>query len=808
MPLQSPKMQSARFGRKRRSYVSPDTKTRKRARKTSGGILSTEHGTATTAVEDINAKVTPHRLCTVCTATISKSHLLNDRMREIKMTLDSWGCTERWEQFAHQPSLEALKSSARDGCHLCSLLCTIVNEKSIDQVIEDEKKEAANDVPNPLEGHGPHPLTALNTAPHVRRERKRQRQRRMEQLDQIKDDLSAKIAGVALQFRWGCNEWDERVEAKWGSYVSINLELDWHLNYPMETNGRKSLSIYRAEYVRSQGEKWESNRDDPIDVVHDAQISASTGSDASLNLANRWLAKCKKEHAVCRKAVRSASKFPTRLLDLGSGKDQTIRLREGLGRKEFVSLTHRWGNTQPLCLLQGNVETFKTEIKPEDLPKTFRDAVTITRKLRYRYLWIDSLCIIQDSKEDWMTESAIMGHIYRCSALNISAGGAEDSSSGCFVTREPLQHRACILTGDATAGLCVPRCCPSEWRNHDGSSTISRGWVFQERMLAPRTLHYSRKTISWECICLDATEGWPEGDTWDWERDRRYRRPKEIFQTLCDFQRPAENPTFPLANKDMEAFYHAWAELVNNYSNKKLTQGSDKLVALHGVMSLIAESTGLRQAAGMWLDYLHLDLMWSTWNQAEKRPEFYDPTKYRAPSWSWACVDSGVRLECRDLHRGKNENILGLSMWMSYTLTQQFRVAGVVVSARPNGLASYGHLAIEGRVRKMEWNENSGVEGFKHNRQARSVSDQWSPDFLRATSLENWGLLLLTGTGPSNVKDARVDVIIALDRVEVEGDKEWVFRRAGYVEQHYWEGDTYPIFQDSRDEVNERIYLI
>ncbi|KAJ4179474.1 hypothetical protein NW767_014607 [Fusarium falciforme] len=401
-----------------------------------------------------------------------------------------------------------------------------------------------------------------------------------------------------------------------------------------------------------------------------------------------------------------------------------------------------------------------------------------------------------------------MGHIYRCSALNISAGGAEDSSSGCFVTREPLQHRACILTGDATAGLCVPGYCPSEWRDYNGSSTISRGWVFQERMLAPRTLHYSRKTISWECICLDATEGWPEGDTWDWERDRRYRRPKEIFQTLCDFQPPGENPTFPLANKDIETFYLAWAELINSYSNKKLTQGSDKLVALHGVMSLIAESTGLRQAAGMWLDYLHLDLMWSTWNQAEKRPEFYDPTKYRAPSWSWACVDSGVRLECRDLHHGKNENILGLSMWMSYTLTQQFRVAGVVVSARPNGLASYGHLAIEGRVRKMEWNENSGVEGFKHNRQARSVSDQWSPDFLRATSLENWGLLLLTGTGPLNVKHARVDVIIALDRVEVEGDKEWVFRRAGYVEQHYWKGDTYPIFQDSREEVNERIYLI
>ncbi|KAK4140290.1 heterokaryon incompatibility protein-domain-containing protein [Dichotomopilus funicola] len=802
MPLRSFETQSAGSGRKRR------------------GSLGQEHDTATTATtaaEDINAKVTPHRLCAVCTATISKSHLLNDRIGEIKMTFDSWGCTERREQFAHQPSLEALKSSARDGCHLCSLLCPIAPERSLDQVIDDEQKGADNDndndndVPDPMEGYGPHPLSALNVTPQVRQERQRRRQRRTEQLDRIKDGPSVDIAGVALQFTWGCREWEERIEAKSGSFVSINLELDWHLSYPMERNGRKALFVYRTEYLRSGGEKWEANREDPIDVVHDAQISVSTGSDASFNLAKHWLAKCKREHAVCRKAVRSASRFPTRLLDLGSGKkDQTIRLRVGLGRKEFVSLSHRWGDSQPLRLLQSNFEAFKKEIRPEDLPKTFRDAVAITRELGYQYLWIDSLCIIQDSKEDWMTESAIMGQIYRCSALNISAGGAQDSSSGCFVTREPLQHRACILTGDATAGFCVPRRCPNEWSSSDGSSTISRGWVFQERMLAPRTLHYSRKTISWECICLDATEGRPEGDTWNWEQDRRYRRPKEIFQTLCDFQRPAEeNPTtFPLANnKDVETFYSAWSELLKDYSHKKLTQGSDKLVALHGVMSIVAESTGLRQAVGMWLDYLHLDLIWSTWSPASKRPEFYDPTKYRAPSWSWACVDSGVRLDCHDLHGGRYENILGLSMWTSYTLTAQFRVAEVVVSAQPNGQASYGHLAIEGRIRKMEWSENSGVEGFKHNRQARSVSDQWSPDFLRATSLENWGLLLLEGTG-TDTKDVRVDVIMALDRVEAEGGKRWVFRRAGLVQQYYWKRDTYPVFRDGREEVNERIYLI
>ena len=106
----------------------------------------------------------------------------------------------------------------------------------------------------------------------------------------------------------------------------------------------------------------------------------------------------------------------------------------------------------------------------------------------------------------------------------------------------------------------------------------------------------------------------------------------------------------------------------------------------------------------------------------------------------------------------------------------------------------------------MEWRENSGVKGFKHNRQARSISDSWSPDFCQATSFENWGLLLMTGTGSPNVKDARIDVIMALDRVEA--NKEWVFRRAGYVEQCYWKGDKYPIFQDDREELNQQITII
>ena len=137
MPPRNSETRSSGGKRKRRGSAGQNTRIKNRPRDASDNITTTVSKTAT-ATGDINAKITPHKLCAVCTATISKSHLLNNRIRKINMTLSPLSCTERWENLAHYPSLEALKASARDGCHFCSLLCTIVNDKSIDQVIEAE----------------------------------------------------------------------------------------------------------------------------------------------------------------------------------------------------------------------------------------------------------------------------------------------------------------------------------------------------------------------------------------------------------------------------------------------------------------------------------------------------------------------------------------------------------------------------------------------------------------------------------------------------------------------------------------------
>jgi hypothetical protein len=89
-------------------------------------------------------------------------------------------------------------------------------------------------------------------------------------------------------------------------------------------------------------------------------------------------------------------------------------------------------------LKMTNLNQFIECIDIAELPKTFQDAIEISRRLDIRFLWIDSLCIIQDSKEDWLKESVIMGDIYQHAYCNIAATAAPDGRTGCFLERNPL----------------------------------------------------------------------------------------------------------------------------------------------------------------------------------------------------------------------------------------------------------------------------------------------------------------------------------------------------------------------------------
>jgi len=145
---------------------------------------------------------------------------------------------------------------------------------------------------------------------------------------------------------------------------------------------------------------------------------------------------CKSSHKLCNERLAPPI-LPTRLLDLGDT-NNSIRLIEttagNLTATAYICLSHCWGNEVPLRTTTQTLPSHLLSIPWERIPRTFKDAICYARLLRFRYIWIDSLWIVQDDPKDWATESAQMGRIYSQSALTIGAVSAPNASAGMFVS--------------------------------------------------------------------------------------------------------------------------------------------------------------------------------------------------------------------------------------------------------------------------------------------------------------------------------------------------------------------------------------
>jgi hypothetical protein len=112
-----------------------------------------------------------------------------------------------------------------------------------------------------------------------------------------------------------------------------------------------------------------------------------------------------------------------------------LQLCEGQNEiAQYATLSHCWGFHQPLRTTKATLDLHLQKIRFSDLAKTFQDAAVTCRRLGIRYLWIDSLCIVQGDEEDWQIQSAQMASIYKGSTLTIAASSAHDGTEGCFLS--------------------------------------------------------------------------------------------------------------------------------------------------------------------------------------------------------------------------------------------------------------------------------------------------------------------------------------------------------------------------------------
>ena len=153
-----------------------------------------------------------------------------------------------------------------------------------------------------------------------------------------------------------------------------------------------------------------------------------------------------------------------------------------------MTLSHCWGAVVPKKLTTDNYLSMLEGIALSDLPATFLEAIQLTRRLGLRYLWIDSLCIIQDSSEDWGTESVRMFDIYRNSYLNIGAAGASDANGGLFSALDSGKAPPCVLTigtGENSRHIASEYEPKISLYRDEQCPLFGRAWVFQELLLAP-----------------------------------------------------------------------------------------------------------------------------------------------------------------------------------------------------------------------------------------------------------------------------------------------------------------------------------
>lgn len=356
-------------------------------------------------------------------------------------------------------------------------------------------------------------------------------------------------------------------------------------------------------------------------------------------IARNWISDCQLNHR-CSEAVPTLTTQyidgvrPARMIDVAAFQhsSQDVRLVEMDQVCTYVALSYCWGHDPSYVTKQDTLLSRLTRISYNDLPKTFQQAVTATRNLGYRYLWLDALCIVQDSLQDWERESQKMGIVYSQAVVTIAATESRGVHDGFF------NHQSCseispswrtmVVRGFTTRRkptelLLYEKTCPSVNPATDMATgaLAQRAWACQERILSARILHYKNKQIYWECRqAAHLEEGVPS------------------FSDNTDRVHTGPNLVLELTFHDLDLFFRIsmWYRetLQNHYSTRQLTYASDRLPAISGLAKLVQGSMKMTYLGGLWKEELQFGLFWGTVDMVPRS------TVNASPSWSWASYET------------------------------------------------------------------------------------------------------------------------------------------------------------------------
>jgi len=390
---------------------------------------------------------------------------------------------------------------------------------------------------------------------------------------------------------------------------------------------------------------------------------SSNLSAATFGTISRRIQECDETHMNCwshsSQFLEAEMRYlPTRVVHVGSATRQPhLYISQTHQSDRYIALSHCWGKTPQVRTLNENIELFREEIILGSLSKTFQDAIHVARRLGIEYIWIDSLCIIQDDKTDWLQESERMGDVYANAYVTIAATWASDGNDGLDSVRPQCSWFKFPFDG-SDEGDGYMWFTDGSWRTEtdlDDAPLNQRGWVFQEKTLSQRIIHYAASQVYWECKEYLLGEECEGGNTFHgeplepslfWTKINAISHIRAIPIERNNDLRDTGFPRSPLGE-----LYGSWRTFVRYYCTRKFTKQSDRLIALLGIIRIVEKRTGLRCVDGHWDDgswHFVRELTWFSKAQRTLPVLDGDRRSRLCSSWSWASLEGPTEPESTD----------------------------------------------------------------------------------------------------------------------------------------------------------------
>ncbi|KAH8807890.1 heterokaryon incompatibility protein-domain-containing protein [Xylogone sp. PMI_703] len=513
------------------------------------------------------------------------------------------------------------------------------------------------------------------------------------------------------------------------------------------------------------------------DIIPDLAPAASS---ESLAIIKTWIDKCLKEHDSCQSGNGI---LPTRLIDVGSTDNrQKIRIVENhqlAGQQaRYFAFSYCWGKKtkeSSWTLTQKNIEQFKTKISPDRLPRSFHDLIKLARALEVRYVWIDALCILQDSTDDWTREAGLMAHIYE-NALCTIVSPASDPTEPLFIERNPTLTRPATLNLSVNEGgpslavrflPVIPAWIPNfemDFSHDDGSGlkakqpTRERAWCLQEFELSRRIVIFTTHQCIWLCREMQCSE-------------EKFSEMSEPLAVAASKQAPKTHWTgfkLPLLSNQLlwwpfglfsraarlssleyvahssitkalfkrkiaepPGLYQQWEKLVEEFTRRNLTQPADRISAIAGLAEKRQREMNDRYLMGLWENDLQNHLLWCVVDpgKTSKIPQLAD-----APTWSWVAVNAAVRFPRRPYSRHKFESAMPSPIGNAISIEE---VKVEQEGQHPYTQVSPARITLEGRV----------IHGSMQNTKLKNPKQHFFYDWIVLDEKgENFGHVILDDT--------------------------------------------------------------